>query len=228
VETWYLVHTSRELSCQNVAEALIITRLFAFPKTTSELPMSVSRQRNVLVLASGGADSSCCIGYYSRDPENCLSAMFVDYGQAAVRHEETAVTLICNFYKIPLTKIHVVGNTAFGAGVIRGRNALLLTTALTFCNFESGLIALGIHSGTEFPDCSPSFVDGVRTIFDIYSDGRIGVDAPFVYWAKRDIWQFGKNIGVPFDHTYSCDLGKVPNCGTCLSCKDRERINVES
>lgn len=184
--------------------------------------------RSILVLASGGIDSSCCLAYYLADTQNTVSALFIDYGQAAAQFELAAVKKICRFYEISLSTVIVKGFGTFGNGIINGRNAFLLLTALTFNPFPAGLFSIGIHSGTDYPDCTQQFANQIQSVFDTYSDGRISVDTPFINFTKQDIWNLAKKLEVPVELTYSCEAGIWPRCNKCLSCMDLVRVNGEA
>ena len=92
-------------------------------------------------------------------------------------------------------------------------------------NFN-GIISLGIHSDVPYYDCSPIFVKDMNKIIEGYTDGRVRLDAPFIKWEKRMIYEYCKNEDIPVNFTYSCENGgKIP-CGKCLSCLDRGTLNV--
>ena len=103
-----------------------------------------------------------------------------------------------------------------------GRNSLLLNVALIVFPFKTGLISLGIHSGTNYSDCTEKFIVEMQDIFNIYTNGRIQIDAPFLKWNKNQIWEFLKSQNVPLHFTYSCELGEKQPCGKCKSCNDLE------
>jgi len=39
---------------------------------------------------------------------------------------------------------------------------------------------------------------------------------------KREVALLGKELGVPFEKTYSCYRGTEPPCGKCPTCLQRE------
>src|SRR5688500_19426671 len=61
---------------------------------------------------------------------------------------------ISDFYKVRLNHVTVVGFRRWGVGFVPGRNAFLLHTALMAVTFQKGMVAIGIHSGTAYRDCS--------------------------------------------------------------------------
>jgi 7-cyano-7-deazaguanine synthase len=177
------------------------------------------------VLVSGGMDSAACVHYYL-DLHREVRALFVDYRQAARRLEVESARAVASHYGITLDELSVTGPRAFQEGEIAARNALLAMAAAMHFPERSGMIALGIHTGTTYYDCTPEFVEVVNTILDGYTDGRLQCEAPFVSWSKADIWQYCRAVGVPIDLTYSCEAGSDPPCGRCLSCLDRRGLDA--
>jgi 7-cyano-7-deazaguanine synthase len=178
---------------------------------------------SVLVLLSGGVDSTACAAFY-RSQRYDVSALFVEYGQGALRQERRAALRIAKQAAIPLTTVAISGLGPFGKGYIPARNALLLMAALSHWQARKGMIALGIHAGTTYADCSQGFVDAVQRLFDVYTDGRARLTCPFLAWTKAQVWAYCREAGVPLDLTYSCERGGDRPCGRCLSCKDRRAL----
>lgn len=179
-----------------------------------------------LVLLSGGIDSCATLALY-RQRSMSVHALFVDYGQAAVVPECAAMERVAAHYGADVRVAKLSGLGRFGDGYIRGRNALLLQTALAAAPFETGQIAIGIHAGTSFPDCSTGFVSEMQRCFDVYGAGRIRVVAPFIDDDKRGVIDFCREAHVPMALTYSCERGTMPSCGECLSCRDRLAFDVQ-
>lgn len=180
---------------------------------------------NVLVLLSGGIDSTASIVFYLKQKFD-VQSIFIDFGQLSAKNEYQAATKISKYYKIPLTKITCSNFHNFSKGFILGRNAFFLFTALMQFKFKSGLIAIGIHSGTPYIDCSDLFIQNLQSIFDLYTDGRIQIGTSFLKWNKIEIWDFCKQENIPIELTYSCELGNEQPCNECLSCKDLMLLNA--
>jgi 7-cyano-7-deazaguanine synthase len=178
-----------------------------------------------LVLLSGGIDSCATLALYRRRSTS-ISALFVDYGQAAAVCEQRAAGKVAAHYDVPITTVRCDGLGKFEAGYVRARNALLLQIALTAAPFKAGQIAMGLHAGSPYADCSPAFVAEMQRVFDIYCNGTIRVVAPFVDQDKPAVVGFAREVDIPFDVTYSCESGTDPPCGTCLSCLDRNALSV--
>jgi 7-cyano-7-deazaguanine synthase len=176
---------------------------------------------NVYVLLSGGIDSAACVAFYLEQGFS-VQGIFIDYGQVAAQREADAAKAIARHFNILFDRVAWSGLHKKGAGLICGRNAFLLIAALMELPECAGILALGIHSGTEYIDCTPAFVQKMQSILDIYTQGRIQIGAPFLKWAKQEIWKYCKYRGVPLELTYSCEYGIDQPCGKCLSCRDLE------
>ena len=179
----------------------------------------------VHVLLSGGIDSAAVMVFYLRQGFN-VQALFVDFGQAAARQELKAARSLCKYYGVPLSVFTAQCGRSFPPGEIPGRNAFLVFAAMLACHRQPGIIALGIHEGSPYYDCSEGFLNTVQSIVDGYIAGSIKIAAPFMKWDKAMIWEFCKESKLPVDLTYSCEKGGTHPCGRCLSCKDREALHA--
>jgi 7-cyano-7-deazaguanine synthase len=186
---------------------------------------SLISQCGCIVLVSGGMDSAACIDFYQRQGF-AVSGLHMTYGQPAADHEIAAATAVARHYSIPLTLVQLVGGRPKSDGELLGRNAFLLFAALMEIEVFSAILALGIHSGTPYYDCSSNFLTTVQSIVDGQCDGRIQVAAPFLEWTKKEIWDYCLKHQVPINLTYSCERGLDHPCGICLSCRDLEVLRV--
>jgi 7-cyano-7-deazaguanine synthase len=178
---------------------------------------------SVLVLASGGLDSSACIAYYKRKGYS-VNALWVNYGQPASIRELKAVQAIALHYDVQLQQILLNGvswTVRESSDEIIGRNLLLASIGASSFQKSNGLIAMGLHAGVDYYDCSKNFMQQLSAIVQTVSNGRLDMDFPFKDWQKQDIVNFSEAIGVPLDDTYSCIKGTQMPCGECSSCLDR-------
>ncbi|MEE8452645.1 MAG: 7-cyano-7-deazaguanine synthase [Thermoguttaceae bacterium] len=181
----------------------------------------------VWVLLSGGIDSAACAAFYLRQGF-AVETLYIDYGQAAAKHEEVAAAAIAERFGVPHVRYMWSGGSIKGSGEICGRNAFLLFGALMEIGNRHGLLAIGLHSGTPYYDCGESFMSATQLLLDGCTDGRIKAVAPFLTWNKREIWEFCIDCGVALGLTYSCEKGSDKPCGECLSCLDRRTLNAVS
>ena len=174
-----------------------------------------------LVLASGGIDSSTIL-WLCANQGIVPNALFVDYGQAAAQSERAAVERICSRLSAPWRHVRYKGSK-FGSGEIRGRNAYLLHTALMEFPAQAGVVALGIHAGTGYDDCTPEFIGAMQCSYQLHTGGAIIIAAPFLHWSKRQVYSLAMQLNVPIQETYSCEAANSP-CNQCRSCIDRQSI----
>lgn len=180
---------------------------------------------NACVLLSGGIDSTACVAFYLKQNFS-VHCMFIDYRQAAAQRELLSAKAIAKHYHVPFSQLKWSGLHRKNKGLIFGRNAFLLISALMEMPKYSGIIAIGAHSGTSYYDCTSSFFRKMQSIFDAYTKGRIQIGVPFLKWTKHDIMAFCRSYKVPIELTYSCERGLDQPCGQCLSCRDLEILNA--
>ena len=174
-----------------------------------------------LILASGGVDSSTLL-WTSVKQGLTPTALFVDYGQAAAEAEGGALARFCSGLSVPWRRVRYQ-SSGFGAGEVLGRNAFLLHIALLEFPSTTGVVALGIHAGTGYADCSPDFIEVMERSYEFHTGGAITVAAPFLYWAKQDVYRLAIKLNVPLAQTHSCEASNLP-CGRCRSCLDRRLL----
>lgn len=183
------------------------------------------RENLVVVLVSGGMDSTALLEFYLRERFS-VRPLFVDFGQPAAKQELRAAKAVCKHYGLDLSIMSVRPPVAFSVGEILGRNAFLVFSAVLVFGVKSRFVAIGIHEGTSYYDCTESFLRSMQSVIDGYVAGRVKVAAPFLKWDKQLIWEFCMKARVPIGVTYSCEKGGVHPCGKCLSCKDRKALHA--
>ncbi|MGH9893866.1 MAG: 7-cyano-7-deazaguanine synthase [bacterium] len=183
------------------------------------------QKSSVAVLISGGIDSTALLAFYLRERFD-VRPLFVDFGQPAAKQELRAARAVCKHYGVHLSIMSLRSRVALSVGEIPGRNAFLLFAAVLVFGMKPGIIAIGIHEGPPYYDCTEGFLKSIQTVVDGYAAGRVKVAAPFLTWGKQVIREFCKKARVPVGSTYSCEKGGVRPCGHCLSCKDREALDA--
>ena len=106
------------------------------------------------------------------------------------------------------------------------RNANLLSMAVSYAEATgSSAVFIGAHAEdfAGYPDCRPEFFEAFERVVDVGTrpETDISIEAPFVEASKTDIADRGVDLGVPFEHTWSCYRDDEPACGTCDSCARR-------
>jgi 7-cyano-7-deazaguanine synthase len=177
-----------------------------------------------IVLFSGGFDSAAC-AHWLLVQKHLVELLFIDYGQQAAPHEISAAEALSSSLSLTLQRFQLTTGRRHGAGEIRCRNAILILSAILsefYC--EPCLLALGIHAGTPYYDCTPAFLETINRLVGEQSNGTCRVIAPFLTWTKVDIFKYFSASGLDVNLPYSCETGSAPPCGKCLSCRDRELL----
>ncbi|WP_369126933.1 7-cyano-7-deazaguanine synthase [Roseibium algicola] len=172
---------------------------------------------------SGGLDSSACAHFLSKQGVQ-VRGLFINYGQAALQAETAASRAMADFLSIPIDVCEVSNGQLFGAGELIGRNAMLIFSALFLSRGCSDLLALGLHAGTPYYDCSDRFINSASHLVSEITDNRTVLATPFLTWTKQEVVSYFCEAGLPTELSYSCELGLSPVCGRCASCLDREAL----
>ncbi|WP_160725009.1 7-cyano-7-deazaguanine synthase [Bacillus sp. USDA818B3_A] len=181
---------------------------------------------SVLILLSGGIDSTALVQYHISQGEK-VEAVFFDYGQKSCKQEFLSAKNISDYYDIKLHHKELGFKLCDNNGEYYCRNGLLVLAGCSFLKKPTSLISIGIHSGSPFYDSSPSFIRNTQTILDGYFGGITRLIAPFLDYSKSQVYEYAIQNQVPFQLTYSCESGQVYPCGRCPSCIDR-RLLCES
>ncbi len=175
---------------------------------------------NILILASGGIDSTALIPYYKKLDYN-IELLWIDYSQKSSKLEEVAIDKISTFFKLNLIKAKISElKPILNKFEYQGRNLFLISTALLFFPFASGLIAIGIRENYDYKDCSPNFINGIKNMVINQTGGIIDVDFPLFSINKAETIKILLNDGFPIELCYSCDQGTSPVCNHCPSCME--------
>ncbi len=169
------------------------------------------------LLLSGGVDSAL-VARLLVDAGTPPTALFVDYGQPAAAAEDRASSAVAAHFGLLRERVAVTGLSLPSRGEIVGRNDLLL--AVAHASAPGRDIALGVHAGTGYADCSPGHRDAWQMLLDTQHDGRVRVLAPLLHLQKAEVLALAAGAGVPLGMTHSCEAGDSV-CGRCLSCLDR-------
>jgi 7-cyano-7-deazaguanine synthase len=206
----------------------------------------------VLVVLSGGMDSTVCAALAVRDfgAEN-TSALHIDYGQRTERRERRAFQEICDKLGIG-TRLAVqtaffqaIGGSALTdeqiavprAGPEIGkeipvtyvpfRNSHFLSAAVSWAEVlgaEKIYVGAVQQDSSGYPDCRPEFYAAFNeAVRTGTKEGRIRIETPLIALRKAEIVRLGLELGAPFDLTWSCYSREDRACGTCDSCVLRMR-----
>ncbi|PCI11621.1 tRNA methyl transferase-like protein [bacterium] len=185
-----------------------------------------SSEPDIAVLLSGGIDSFACAEFYcSMDRSVC--GVFIDYGQLGAEQERKSANMAAAHLSIQLLTLTASSLRQTVTGEIPARNAFLLCYAAMQRPSSTNAVAIGIHAGTEYLDCSPNFIKHSKKMLS-FQGTPVDILTPFLQMQKEDIVAYAIKQGLPLEKTYSCEAGCVPPCGSCLSCLDRKDIDARS
>ena len=177
---------------------------------------------DVLLLTSGGIDSTALLDFYLRRKVN-LHCVHFQYGQSNAESERVALENVTRHYGLAAKVITLDWSMARRRSEILCRNSLFVLAAASL-GFVPAEISLGIHSDSPYYDCSQQFVMDSQRLLDGYFSGSVRLETPLIEFTKSDIVIYCKQNDVPVDLTYSCQIQNNPPCGSCQSCIDRRLL----
>lgn len=112
---------------------------------------------------------------------------------------------------------------------VPARNLILLGYALAWSEvLGAGSIYIGANARdySGYPDCRPNFYKAFQRAAELGTKSGIekkgvNIKHPLINMRKADIIRTGKELGVPFELTWSCYRGGDTPCGKCDSCRIR-------
>ena len=199
-----------------------------------------------VVLFSGGLDSTVLV-YDLLNEGADLKLLSIDYGQ---RHEKElkssseiaeSLGLEHEILRLPMLN-NLLGGSALTdpsislpeghyaedsmkATVVPNRNMILLSLAAGHAiSLQFDTVAYAAHAGdhTIYPDCRPEFATAMDQALKLCDWNTVSLYRPFVQLSKHDLIRKGKELGVPFEKTWSCYAGNDKHCGKCGTCVERK------
>ncbi len=109
---------------------------------------------------------------------------------------------------------------------VPARNTIFLSIALAYAeSLDADAVFIGATSSdySGYPDCRPEFFKAFQKMADLATKkgiegGSIEIKTPLLNLSKDEIIKKGLELGVPFEHTWSCYKGEEKACGRCDSC----------
>jgi 7-cyano-7-deazaguanine synthase len=187
-----------------------------------------------VVLLSGGIDSTVALAHTKAE-----LALFVDYGQTHCKELRAAAAIAKHYgiehYKLDIADALYLPSALTGHGTIPdshaeepdatfvpGRNLLLIALATAWANaWGYGAVVIGANADDNagYPDCRPNFIESLSEATQ--AGYGVSVWAPLVRMTKRQVIAYGRQLGIPFDLTWSCYRGGDEPCNQCGACESR-------
>jgi len=200
--------------------------------------------KRVLVLHSGGMDSTTCLYKAKAEGAEVLS-LGIDYGQKLAVEMVFAMRQ-CDALQIPRDVISVlwtkpqrpipVGrlvsemSQSISPAFLPGRNVVFLSLA---CAHSAGIAADEVQIGLNsvdysgYPDCTVEFFEAYRSMVGLAFPDGPQISAPLLTFSKPEIARLARDLGIGEHDTWSCykpqvTLGGVAPCHECDACRLHE------
>ncbi|RAP27398.1 7-cyano-7-deazaguanine synthase QueC [Candidatus Marinamargulisbacteria bacterium SCGC AG-343-D04] len=195
----------------------------------------------VLVLLSGGQDSTTCLAQACHDFPGEVMAVGFDYGQRH-RIELTQAQRISDIAKVPFEVIslpfissltdnsltrkdmpieHKEGELP--STFVDGRNLFFLSVAAVRAKQKGvRILYTGVcqtdYSG--YPDCRDDFVKSLQQSLNLAMDYEFDIRTPLMFLTKAETVRMMETLGKLewLKESHTCYEGKRPACGRCPAC----------
>ena len=206
-----------------------------------------------VVLASGGMDSCTAAAWAAKRYR--LAMLHVNYGQRTEAKElECFKKLTAHFRAekslvVDAPHLRQIGGSALTDSripvppdetpgeipvtYVPFRNANLLAIATSWAEtIGATRIVIGAveQDAPGYPDCRPAFYEAANRLIELGTrpETHIVVETPLVALRKADVIRMGRELGAPFELTWSCYQTESRPCRNCASCRRREEAFLEA
>ncbi|MEE9170558.1 MAG: 7-cyano-7-deazaguanine synthase QueC [bacterium] len=201
-----------------------------------------------LVILSGGIDSTTIlakvIDEYGKDHVGAINFF---YGQKHAK-EMGAAKRIAGHYGVGFLQMDLRGvfdciegnaltdpdNVAMPEGhysdpsmrqtVVPFRNLVFISSAAAYAgSIGAKSLYMGVHAGDHpiYPDCRANFVEAAREVLRVGYYEPLKLETPFIDSTKAEIVEFGLQLGIPYELTWTCYEGEIKPCKRCGACIER-------
>jgi 7-cyano-7-deazaguanine synthase len=210
-----------------------------------------------IILFSGGLDSTTVLYHAINAGYQCYCLSF-DYGQRHKKEllaaKKLAKKLDCPInivkLKLPWDKSSLIGKSkklpsrdsklithysslstgSLPSTYVPGRNTIFISFALSYAESigaQKVFIGANAVDFSGYPDCRPNYYRAWNGVLSALGTG-VKIEVPLIRKTKAQIIKLGAKLGVPYELTWSCYKGGLKPCGTCDSCRLREKGFIEA
>lgn len=197
--------------------------------------------RKILVLASGGLDSTVVLALYKNLGYD-VHLLYLPHGNLNEDAELKRMMAVVGKLEIPEehTYVHEINlrysNSSCikedgGHPYVEGRNLLFISYALSIAETKGiDEVAIGFIQDPEdggYSDTNQQFLYNINAVS--LSSSGIPVRAPLMELDKAGVYRLGKKLGISLEDTISCykpENGSKP-CGVCFDCQDIKKLIKE-
>ena len=126
---------------------------------------------------------------------------------------------------IEVPKMRDVIGQAQTLAYVPNRNTVMLSIAAGYAESigaETILYGAALADDTSgFWDCTKNYLELFNSVLALNRKNTIQVQAPLISKSKKEIIQYGVELGVDFSKTLTCYNGGEIACGTCPACAAR-------
>jgi|GEM_PF-25081 len=208
------------------------------------------RFRRSVVCVSGGLDSAVTASIAAAESaEVCF--LHASYGQRTADKERDSFEKLCDHFGVQdrfvadLSYLGRMGGSSLTDAAreiepadlhrqdipstyVPFRNAHLLAVAVSWAEVigaEAVYVGAVAEDSSGYPDCRPAFYAAWQRVADqgTRPETEIRIRVPVIGMSKAEIVRTGRELGTPFDLTWSCYRFEDAACGECDSCALRRR-----
>jgi 7-cyano-7-deazaguanine synthase len=207
-----------------------------------------------IILASGGMDS--CVTAAIANVDYRIAMLHVGYGQRTEARELRAFNAVADFFQAEhrlicrLDHLKQIGGSSLTdrkiavevanlerqdipSSYVPFRNAHFISIAVSWGE------VLGAHKifigaveedSSGYPDCRPEYYAAFNRVIAAGTkpETQLEIVTPVIHLRKSEIVRRGRELGAPFELTWSCYQGQEVACGVCDSCALRLRAFEEA
>jgi 7-cyano-7-deazaguanine synthase len=210
----------------------------------------MNRRRRSIACISGGMDSAVSATAAARESED-LFGLHANYGQRTEARELDCFHRLCERLgargrmvadlsflgaiggssltdpALPVQQADL-GRVGIPSSYVPFRNAHLLACAVSWAEVigaEAVYFGAVAEDSSGYPDCQPRFYELFQELADAGTrpETKIEIVTPVIQLSKRAIVLLGRELGTPFELTWSCYQSGDVACGECDSCALRLR-----
>ncbi len=207
-----------------------------------------------VILASGGMDS--CVTTAIAHLDHRLAMLHVGYGQRTEARELRAFNAVADFYQAEhrlvcrLDHLKQIGGSSLTddtiavelanlerpdipSSYVPFRNAHFIAIAVSWGEVLGArkiFVGAVAEDSSGYPDCRPEYYEAFNRVIAAGTkpETQLEIVTPVIHMRKSEIVRRGRELGAPFELTWSCYQGQEVACGVCDSCALRLRAFEEA
>ena len=205
---------------------------------------------------AGGGGMDSCVTSAIADVDYRLAMLHVAYGQRTEDRERRAFDAVADFYRAEqrlvcrldhlkqiggssLTDVRIAVESAdlerqdIPSSYVPFRNAHFLSIAVSWGEVLGArkiFIGAVAEDSSGYPDCRPEYYAAFNRVIvaGTKPETKLEIVTPVIHMRKSEIVRRGRELGAPFELTWSCYQGQESACGVCDSCALRLRAFEEA